>query len=158
MSYIVLIWLVTYSTFNFLLLFNSSLEDVCLNTQNVELNFYFLSEKRLYFFMFITAVCFWWLQDFFSFGRSLDRNRHEEHLNETRKTCKHLKHAFLFSARSAKMIDGSEKRKRQVAFELQNSCVFEKRSKRIGSHLNCSGLLSCIFVLWRQWQGSNNNS
>ena len=27
------------------------------------------------------------------------------------------------------MIDGSEKRKRQLAFELQNSHVFEKRSK-----------------------------
>ena len=26
------------------------------------------------------------------------------------------------------MIDGSEKRKRQLAFELQNSRVFEKRS------------------------------
>ena len=31
--------------------------------------------------------------------------------------------------RSAKMIDGSEERKRQLAFELQNSRVFEKRSK-----------------------------
>ena len=27
------------------------------------------------------------------------------------------------------MIDGSEERKRQLAFELQNSRVFEKRSK-----------------------------
>ena len=27
------------------------------------------------------------------------------------------------------MTDGSEKRKRQLAFELQNSRVFEKRSK-----------------------------
>ena len=27
------------------------------------------------------------------------------------------------------MIDGSEKRNRQLAFELQNSHVFEKRSK-----------------------------
>ena len=27
------------------------------------------------------------------------------------------------------MIDGSEKRKRQLAFELQNSRVYEKRSK-----------------------------
>ena len=26
------------------------------------------------------------------------------------------------------MIDGSEKRKRQLAFELQNSSVYEKRS------------------------------
>ena len=29
------------------------------------------------------------------------------------------------------MIDGSEKRKRQLAFELQNSRVFEKRSKQV---------------------------
>ena len=29
------------------------------------------------------------------------------------------------------MIDDSEKRNRQLAFELQNSHVFEKRSKRI---------------------------
>ena len=36
---------------------------------------------------------------------------------------------FLFFNRSAKMIDGSEKRKRQFTFELQNSRVFEKRSK-----------------------------
>ena len=27
------------------------------------------------------------------------------------------------------MIDGSEKRKRQLVFELQSSCVYEKRSK-----------------------------
>ena len=27
------------------------------------------------------------------------------------------------------MIDGSEKRKRELAFELQSSCVFQKRSK-----------------------------
>ena len=29
------------------------------------------------------------------------------------------------------MIDGSEKRKRQLAFELQNSLVFEKPSKSL---------------------------
>ena len=29
------------------------------------------------------------------------------------------------------MIDGSEKRKRQLAFELQNSRVFEKHSNEI---------------------------
>ena len=29
------------------------------------------------------------------------------------------------------MIDGSEKRKRQLAFELQNSRVYEKRSKAL---------------------------
>ena len=28
----------------------------------------------------------------------------------------------------SKMIDGSEKRKRQLAFELQNSCVYEKHN------------------------------
>ena len=35
----------------------------------------------------------------------------------------------LFPKSSAKMIDGSEKRKRQLAFELQNLRVYEKRSK-----------------------------
>ena len=35
---------------------------------------------------------------------------------------------LLFPKRSAKMIDNSEKRKRQLAFELWNSCVYEKRS------------------------------
>ena len=35
----------------------------------------------------------------------------------------------MFPKRSAKMIDGSEERKHQLAFELQNSGVFEKRSK-----------------------------
>ena len=34
----------------------------------------------------------------------------------------------LFPKRSAKMNDSSEKQKRQLAFELQNSRVFEKRS------------------------------
>ena len=35
----------------------------------------------------------------------------------------------LFPKRSAKMVDGSKKRKRQLAFELQSSRVLEKRSK-----------------------------
>ena len=34
--------------------------------------------------------------------------------------------------RSVKMIDGSGKRNRQLAFELQNSDVSEKRSKWLG--------------------------
>ena len=34
------------------------------------------------------------------------------------------------------MIDGSEERKRQLAFELQNLCVFEKRSKTRGGRLH----------------------
>ena len=34
------------------------------------------------------------------------------------------------------MIDGSEKRKRQLAFELQNSRVFEKRSNEIITNLS----------------------
>ena len=38
-------------------------------------------------------------------------------------------HKLLFSKRSAKMIDSSEVRKRQLAFELQNSRAFEKCSK-----------------------------
>ena len=36
--------------------------------------------------------------------------------------------AVLFPKRSVKMIDGSEKCNRQLAFELQNSHVCEKRS------------------------------
>ena len=36
---------------------------------------------------------------------------------------------LLFPKRSAKMIDGCEKRIRQLPFGLQNLCVFEKRSK-----------------------------
>ena len=34
------------------------------------------------------------------------------------------------------MIDGSEKRNRQLAFELQNSHVCEKRSKAVPSIVN----------------------
>ena len=36
---------------------------------------------------------------------------------------------LLFPKRSVKMIDGSEKRKLQLVFELQSSCVYEKRSQ-----------------------------
>ena len=52
-------WLVTYSTFKFLLLLNDCLwyENVCWNIRNVKLKFYFFPELRLYFLMFITAVC-----------------------------------------------------------------------------------------------------
>ena len=46
---------------------------------------------------------------------------------------------FLFPKRFVKMIDGSEKRNRQLAFELQNSHVCEKRSKGTVSALqSCS--------------------
>ena len=34
----------------------------------------------------------------------------------------------LFPKKTARMIDGREKRKRQLAFELQNLRIFEKRS------------------------------
>ena len=37
----------------------------------------------------------------------------------------------LFPERSAKIIDDSEKRKTQLAFELQSSPVFEKRSESL---------------------------
>ena len=37
---------------------------------------------------------------------------------------------LLFPKRSAEIIDGSEKRKGQLRFELQNSRVFEKRGKK----------------------------
>ena len=36
----------------------------------------------------------------------------------------------VFRKRSVKMIDDSEKRKRQLAFELQSLRVFEKHTKR----------------------------
>ena len=39
----------------------------------------------------------------------------------------------MSSAKISKMIDGSEKRKRQLAFELQNSRVFKKGSKQYTS-------------------------
>ena len=39
-------------------------------------------------------------------------------------------HNCIFPKRSVKMIDGSEKRKRQLVFEVQSSRVYEKRSKR----------------------------
>ena len=38
---------------------------------------------------------------------------------------------FLFSKRSAKMMDSSEKRKRQLTFKLQHSSAFEKRSNAL---------------------------
>ena len=44
------------------------------------------------------------------------------------------------------MIDGSEKRKRQLAFELQNSRVFEKCSKGAGGWKN-RGLVKLEFYL-----------
>ena len=40
---------------------------------------------------------------------------------------------LLFPKRSANMIDNSEKRKRQLAFELQNSRVYEKHSNSLRS-------------------------
>ena len=36
-------------------------QDVCWNTRNVELKSFFFPEMRLYFFIFITAVCFTFL-------------------------------------------------------------------------------------------------
>ena len=38
---------------------------------------------------------------------------------------------LLFRKMFTKMIDSSKKHKCQLAFELQNSCVFEKRSKTV---------------------------
>ena len=43
----------------------------------------------------------------------------------------------LFPKRSAKMIDGSEKCKCQLAFELKNSHVFEKRRDTLLKHWDC---------------------
>ena len=49
---------------------------------------------------------------------------------------------LLFPNRSAKIIDGSEKGKGQLAFEPQNSRVYEKRSNR----LYCKKVLISILV------------
>ena len=43
------------------------------------------------------------------------------------------------------MIDGSEKRNRQLAFELQNSHVFEKRSKEVAKTDQSSACFSQKF-------------
>ena len=47
----------------------------------------------------------------------------------------------MFPKRSVKMIDGSEKRNRQLAFELQNSHVCEKRSKSPSVKPNHKGVI-----------------
>ena len=57
-----------------------------------------------------------------------------------------------FPKRSVKMIDGSEKRNRQLAFELQNSQVCEKRSNKdviIIKPLIIALLLMKIAFFWR---------
>ena len=50
-----------------------------------------------------------------------------KYANHKSQTITFLKRKLLFPKRSAKIIDGSEKRKRQSAFELQNLRVFWKR-------------------------------
>ena len=48
------------------------------------------------------------------------------------------------------MIDGSEKRKRQLAFELQNSSVYEKRSNfnlRFSESIQYLALITFSFLL-----------
>ena len=66
-------------------------------------------------------------------NESWNRKTHKRHQSPPIKNHKpwplepfEIKH--LFPERSAKMIDSSEKCKRHLAFELQNLCVFEKRS------------------------------
>ena len=61
----------------------------------------------------------------------------------------------LFPKKSTKMIDGSEKCKHQLAFELQNSRVFEKRSKVLlawtwNVHLYTN--LGLIFLVGGPWK------
>ena len=48
------------------------------------------------------------------------------------------------------MIDGSEKRKRQLAFEIRSSRVFEKRSKSLSyySKVKFSITAKMIFLMW----------
>ena len=55
----------------------------------------------------------------------------------------------LFPERSSKMIDSSEKRKHQLAFELQISRVFEKRD-RIAKAL-FSGFVNILFRDFPRW-------
>ena len=79
----------------------------------------------------------------------------------------------LFPKRSVKMIDGSEKCNRQLAFELRNWHVFEKHSKRSKlhyfSHLKSplpyplrkawySSYCYLIPVNDRKWDNNNKNS
>ena len=45
------------------------------------------------------------------------------------------------------MIDGSEKRKRQLVFELQSSHVYEKRSNKQTRGFSSSGKALCTSVL-----------
>ena len=47
------------------------------------------------------------------------------------------------------MIDGSEKRNRQLAFELQNSHVCEKRSNIMGDELRQQSWIFDVFILDR---------
>ena len=47
------------------------------------------------------------------------------------------------------MIDGSEKRNRQLAFELQNSHVCEKRSNIMGDELRQQSWIFDMFILDR---------
>ena len=44
------------------------------------------------------------------------------------------------------MIDGSEKRERQLVFELQNSSVYEKRSNKHTGGFSSSGKALCTSV------------
>ena len=53
----------------------------------------------------------------------------------------------LFPKRSIKMIDGSEKRKRQLVFELQRSRVYEKRSNKQTGGFSSRGKALCTSVL-----------
>ena len=46
------------------------------------------------------------------------------------------------------MIDGSEKRKRQLVFELQSSRVYEKRSKTTGRSFEYYKSISLLTILF----------
>ena len=56
---------------------------------------------------------------------------HKQRTLKHRNTQNGSKSTHIFSKRPVKMIDGSEKRNRQLAFEIQNSHVCEKRSNKI---------------------------
>ena len=61
----------------------------------------------------------------------------------------------MFPKSSVKMIDGSEKRNRQLAFELQNSHVCEKRSNM--SHRKRVRTLESFFARNRSQSESEKN-
>ena len=53
---------------------------------------------------------------------------------------------LLFPKSPAKMIDGSEKRKHELVFELQNSGVYEKRSESLKLFWKMMSIWNIFFI------------